>query len=96
VLRVAVLMLGALSLLGGVYFLPRDADTAHWLLWQGGILVVLIVFERWRYRPRHYGAAGGWQPTGEKFVDPASGKLTAVYYNPETGERDYRVQGEGP
>ncbi|HEX8726339.1 MAG TPA: hypothetical protein VF737_13210 [Gemmatimonadaceae bacterium] len=37
-------------------------------------------------------AGANWQPTGERFVDPASGKLVDVYFDPETGEREYREQ----
>jgi hypothetical protein len=33
---------------------------------------------------------GQWQPTGERFNDPTTGQVVEVYYNPQTGERDYR------
>lgn len=53
-------------------------------------LAVLLVFERRRYRPDVDRSSGAWQATGEAFVDPTSGTKTAVFYNAETGERDYR------
>lgn len=55
----------------------------------GTALLLGTLFEG-RYRPRVHANAGGWQATGERFVDPASGKLVDVYYNPTTGERQYR------
>jgi hypothetical protein len=30
-----------------------------------------------------------WSETAERFVDPESGELVAVYYKPTTGERLY-------
>jgi len=53
------------------------------------VLVLLsILFER-RYRGRRNASGAQWQSTGEKFVDPTTGKLTEVRYNPQTGERAY-------
>jgi hypothetical protein len=57
-----------------------------------GALVVLLaaLFEARRYRARVSSAgAAGWQNTDEKFVDPTTGRLMQVRYNPRTGERDY-------
>jgi hypothetical protein len=58
------------------------------VLWIG-LLLVVFLFERQRYAPRT-AATGGWQATGEKFIDPQSGTATQVFVNPQTGERDYR------
>jgi ABC-type branched-subunit amino acid transport system substrate-binding protein len=55
------------------------------------VLLVLLAFERSRYRPKVDRSSGQWQPTGETFVDPATGEKTVVYYNARTGERDYRA-----
>jgi hypothetical protein len=30
------------------------------------------------------------RPTGEVFIDPASGRSMRVWYDPSTGEREYR------
>jgi len=49
-----------------------------------------LLVEHWRYKPlksRHPGP--DWLPTDERFVDPESGKLVAVFYKPSTGERRY-------
>jgi hypothetical protein len=57
---------------------------------EAAILIVLIVFERRRYKPSVNSASPGWRPTGERFEDPTSGESMHVYENPQTGERDYR------
>lgn len=54
----------------------------------GALLLVGTVFEARRYRPKPR-AMAEWETTGERFVDPTSGKLTEVRYNPQTGEREY-------
>lgn len=54
------------------------------------ILIAIALLERGRYRPRIDPRGAEWKPTGERFVDPTSGEMTAVYYNARTNERDYR------
>lgn len=59
-----------------------------------GLLIVGgILFERRGYRSRTNRTHGKWQPTGERFMDPTTGRVVEVYYNPQTGERDYHEQG---
>ncbi len=60
----------------------------------GALIVGGLRFER-RYRPIERPGQESWQATGERFVDPASGKLLEVRYNPSTGERAY-VPVEAP
>lgn len=55
----------------------------------GLVLVVAILFERRGYRPSIDHGPGNWQSTGERFIDPATGRLIEVRYNPSTGERNY-------
>jgi hypothetical protein len=38
---------------------------------------------------------GNWRPTGEKFIDPATGKPVEVWFEPKTGERRYVDVGKG-
>lgn len=37
---------------------------------------------------------GKWKPTGERFVDPESGRMVTVWSDPETGDRRYVSDGE--
>ena len=58
-----------------------------------GLIVGGILFERRGYRPKVSQTVGNWQRTGERFVDPTTKREVEVYYNPQTGERDYRDAG---
>jgi hypothetical protein len=65
------------------------------LLFGGLLLVVGLAIERWRYKPLlRTGPDPRWKDTGERFVDPGSGQLTAVYFDPQRGERHYIVIDE--
>ena len=62
-----------------------------------GLLIVLgTAFERWRYRAHDPRPGAGWEPTGERFVDPHSGKTLQVFYDPRTGERRYVSESDPP
>src|SRR5690348_9137484 len=83
---------GVLLILLGVVVLivaPVAIAGAIQLFVGGAVLAAGVALERWRYRPQIDRAHGRWQPTGERFVDPVSGHLTEVRFNPETGQRDY-------
>lgn len=89
VLAVALMLLGAILLLGG--HVHAGANSL------GGGLVLLIgtAFERWRYRPNATPGAQ-WQPTSERFEDPQTGKAVQVYYDPRSGERRYVSDSDPP
>jgi hypothetical protein len=91
VLRRWLIGLGVLYLAVGVYLLSIHVALvlAIYLVVGGAVLAGSIVLERKGYRPRVDQARGRWQRTGERFVDPSSGRLVEVRYNPDTGERDY-------
>jgi hypothetical protein len=56
----------------------------------GVLLIVGLLIERWRYKPLSGPRPGPeWVATDERFIDPESGKLVTVYYQPATGERRY-------
>ena len=88
-LRTAVLALSALvALIGaGQLVLRRGASGAE-LLGLGVLGILGTVFERWRYHKRPPPAAR-WEPTGERFEDPATGEAMEVLYDPVSGERRY-------
>lgn len=91
-LPIALYVLGGLLLVGAgiaaltgmfVVLLPQ-------LLFGGLVLVVGLAIERWRYKPLLRGGPDPrWKDTGERFIDPGSGQLTAVYFDPRNGERHY-------
>lgn len=52
--------------------------------------VVFAVFGWDRYRGSKRAASNAARATNEVFTDPSTGKLMRVWYNPTTGEREYR------
>ncbi len=92
-LRWVIIGYGLLYLLGAAVLLFM-VHTALWLVLylavNGFILVGAVFLERKRYRTQVDRTQGHWQPTGERFVDPTTERLMEVFYNPATGERDYR------
>jgi hypothetical protein len=53
-----------------------------------GVLILIGTFLEGHYRSRR--AAGTtWQATGERFIDPTTGALTNVRYDPKSGQRSY-------
>jgi hypothetical protein len=102
-LRRVLLVYGLLALIGAFILLHVGAPLTlvAYLAVNGVVVVGGITLERSGYRPRvqrqlgavaasSTAASGGqWERTGERFIDPVSGHLLEVRYNPATGERDY-------
>lgn len=64
------------------------------LMLPGGVIVLAVCCERWRYRQRERSGEGDWQRTGECFEDPETGVILEVLYNPSSGERRYEPRDE--
>jgi hypothetical protein len=89
VLRGLLIAVAAVLIGVGVVLIARGICPPGWqALGVGALLGVGTLFERWRYRPRTR-ADGQWQPTGERFLDPTTGKPVEVLYDPGSGERRY-------
>ena len=90
-LRAAVLIFGCLVLALGVYLCVTTGFGHGGIqtLIAGAIFVLGTLFERWRYYNANASADGDWQPTGERFVDPTTGKNVEVLYDARSGERRY-------
>ena len=91
-LRGCLIVAGILFLVaaagGGAAGVPMPA--VIWLLVLGLILSLGALYERSRYKSITDKKPGpDWQATGERFIDPESGKLVEVYFKPATGERMY-------
>ena len=89
-LRKVIFAYGVLALLGGIGLAVAGVGTGlvFYLCINGVIVIAALLFERGRYRPT-ITAGGKWEETAERFVDPSSGHLMKVRYNPQTGARDY-------
>jgi hypothetical protein len=91
-LRAGLLVFGGIMLAAaafGALFGCRLAAMIPLAVW-GAILAGGVLVERWRYqflaedRPSR-----DWQATTERFIDPETGRLVTVFFNPATGERRY-------
>jgi hypothetical protein len=89
-LRKALLSFGVLLTFGGLISSISGWQGALVMTFWGLVLVAAVVFERWRYRKTPGAAESDWQETEERFVDPETGVLTQVMYDPRTGDRRYR------
>jgi hypothetical protein len=89
-LRKVILAYGVLAVAGAVLLALAGIITGlvFYLFANGAIVIVAVLFERGRYHPA-VSPDGPWQETAERFVDPTTGALMKVRYNPRTGARDY-------
>ena len=95
-LRTAVLVFACLLAgLGAYLWVAGAVPWGAQILTSGVVLLLAMLLERWRYKNRNASIEGDWQRTGERFVDPASGKHVEVLYDLKSGERRYRDIGEG-
>ena len=60
----------------------------------GALAAVTSCFERSYGAPTRARSNTGMRPTDERFVDPETGHLVTVWYDPATGERRYVADGE--
>ncbi len=56
-----------------------------------GIVIALFGWDRY-HGNRKAARNDNSQPTTEVFIDPETGRRMRVYYNPGTGQRDYRPE----
>ena len=94
-LRWVLIAYGVLCLIGAVILFAAHVTTALviYLAINGVLIAGGILFERSGYRSQVNRTQGKWQPTGERFNDPTTGQIVEVYYDPQTGARDYRESG---
>jgi hypothetical protein len=108
--RFVVGVVAGLMVLSGIAAIAAGWPFAGAGLWSvaiGGIGLVLVAFERMRYRsdadevPSPGSGPGGdvgapldprFSATGEVFVDPTTGQRMRVYLDASTGERRYHVE----
>jgi hypothetical protein len=81
-----VALVGATLSFATGHNVPGLAVVGFWSV----VIFVGVVFERRRYKRLLDAPPGaGWAETEERFIDPASGVETQVYFNARTGERAY-------
>jgi hypothetical protein len=57
-----------------------------------GVVVALFGWDRYRGSRKSAGGTSAAQATDEVFVDPQSGQRMRVWYDPATGQREYRPE----
>lgn len=96
-LRTALVVFAVALALAGVSLIVRGLPgPGAYALGLGALIVLGTVFERWRYRGNDTGPSAGWEPTGERFEDPETGKVVQVFYDPQSGERRYVSDSQPP
>ncbi|WP_297367449.1 hypothetical protein [Acidocella sp.] len=89
-LRAFVLTLGLLLLLAGLAtLLIGHSPAGLGALILGALITTGTIFERRYNPPSATPPAPGFEPTGETYIDPATGQRTETWFNPQTGERRY-------
>jgi hypothetical protein len=57
-----------------------------------GIVIAIFGWDRYRGDKKSAGTGTGPEPTSEVFNDPNTGKRMRVWYDPVTGDREYRAE----
>jgi hypothetical protein len=93
VLRKWLLGIGVAAVAAGILALAVSwalLGLAIWLVVVGGLIAGGILWEKRGDAPLADRPPGpDWIETGERFIDPETGKLVTVYHQPRTGERRY-------
>lgn len=56
-----------------------------------GIVIAIFGWDRYRGN-KTAGTSSSAEPTSEVFVDPSTGRRMRVWYDPATGDREYRAE----
>lgn len=93
--RVVLWLSAAAALAGAGLTLAGRVAPGVQLLLIGLITLVAVRYEAWRERAPPPAAGPEWQPTGERFEEPGTGRVVEVQYNARTGERRYQPVKDG-
>ncbi|HEV7216478.1 MAG TPA: hypothetical protein VGP33_15285 [Chloroflexota bacterium] len=96
-LRRGVLIFAVISIVVGGLLLAFGHSAARaiggYLLFEALLCLIFVLVEHYRYQPKARHPAR-LHPTGERMLDPTSGKLVEAWEDPLTGEREYRQVNE--
>lgn len=81
------LIVGGLFAAGGIWLWSATGNPM--LVIFGLLVMVTAALEPIYGRANGKPAGAAWRATDEKFVDPESGKVVTVWFDPDTGERRY-------
>ena len=88
-LRSAIIVIGALCLVGGGIAVMAGAMPGFVAMAWGLVLLFGTLYERFRYKALMKESPRGAVRTTERFVDDSTGRTVTVYIDPTSGERSY-------
>jgi hypothetical protein len=91
-LRGLALTAGVLLGVGGIALWANGGGPM--LLIVSVLVLVTAALEPFYGRTTGRPMGANWRATDEKFVDPDTGALVTVWFNPESGERRYVADGQ--
>jgi hypothetical protein len=86
------IILGGVVGICGAFVL--DAGGGPMVLILGVLIAITAALEPVYGRANGKPTGSAWQRTDERFVEPETGKLVTVWFDPETGERRYVEDGQ--
>ncbi|MGN6590575.1 MAG: hypothetical protein ACTHKE_09820 [Sphingomicrobium sp.] len=91
--RVWALGLGGVIAVGGLFVWRIGAGPMVVVF--GALMMLTAALEPIYGRANGRPIGGRWRPTDERFVDPESGELVTVWFDPASGERRYVADKPG-
>ena len=89
-LRSWTIAIGLIALMCGIAALFAHTPPGFVFIFWGAVIVLSIVYERFRYKAVEADAPGpGWTKTTERFIDDETGEPVTVWLEPNSGERKY-------
>ena len=88
------LIAGAIVAFCGALLLSNGGGPIILIL--GIVMMITAAFEPVYGRPSRRPAGSTWRPTDERFIDPETGKLVTVWFDPDSGERSYVEETDAP
>lgn len=90
--RGLALIAGILLAIGGIAVWAVGGG--FFLLIVASVVILTALLEPIYGKSVNRPAGGAWRPTDEKFVDPETGELVTVWFDPASGERRYVSEGQ--
>lgn len=85
--RVWALIAGGVIAVGGALLWGGGGGPIVFIF--GALMMITAALEPVYGRAKGKPNGAGWRATDERFVDPETGKLVTVWFDPSTGERRY-------
>jgi hypothetical protein len=91
-LRLILVLYAFLCLFGAIGLFVTQKSIGFFVLEVYFLVNAIVIFTGTLFERRYKSSnklKAGSKSTGERFIDPKSGKTVEVHFNPKTGERSY-------